>query len=87
MTKQHALEEMKKPICDTIEIEKDKQYVLKKLALTEKEFDSIMNEPSKTHLDYPNNRRLNEILKKINIIKNWNDGNEENISTYFSGIN
>lgn len=53
MTKDEALNELKNetyPIALQLE---DKEYVIKKLELTEGEFDEIMNLPRKTYWDYP----------------------------------
>jgi N-acetyl sugar amidotransferase len=35
------------------EMERDQEYVIKKLGLTQKEFDEIWNKPNKSFLDYP----------------------------------
>jgi len=53
ITREQALEELKK---ETYPIEmqrKDRGYVIKKLSLTDEEFDKIMNLPRKTYWDYP----------------------------------
>lgn len=56
MTKKEALEEMKKdPYSSRELLEEDKEYVIKKLGLTEEEFEKIMSLPIKTFRDYPNN--------------------------------
>ncbi|PKP61394.1 MAG: N-acetyl sugar amidotransferase [Candidatus Altiarchaeales archaeon HGW-Altiarchaeales-1] len=56
MTRDEALEEMKKDPYPTEEMmNDDKEYVIKKLGLTEKEFEKIMSLPIKTFTDYPNN--------------------------------
>lgn len=53
LTRGEALELMKLPIYDKDKLKEDKEYVLKKLGLTEKEFDEIMKQPIKAHTDYP----------------------------------
>ena len=54
MTREDALEEMKRsPYPDDSMLEHDRQRVIKKLGLTEEEFESIMSLPTKTHSDYP----------------------------------
>jgi N-acetyl sugar amidotransferase len=52
MTRQEALEEMKKPVYDPEMMRTDYQFVLKKLGLTEKEFETIMKQPPRSHLEY-----------------------------------
>lgn len=52
MTKAEALEEMKQPPCSPQLISDDKEFVLKKLGLTEKEFEAIMNLPVRNHREF-----------------------------------
>ncbi|MCS6956129.1 MAG: N-acetyl sugar amidotransferase [Candidatus Calescibacterium sp.] len=65
ITREQALEEMKKPIYDEALLKEDKNFFIKKMKLTEEEFEQIMNLPPKSHLDYPNNKTLLEKLSKI----------------------
>jgi len=53
MTREEALEEISEPPYSEYIQEDDKKYVLKKLELTEGDFEKIMLLPVKTHLDYP----------------------------------
>lgn len=53
MTKQEALEELKKPIYDSERLLDDKEYVIKKLGFTEEEFDEYIQAPPISHLMYP----------------------------------
>lgn len=62
MTKEEALEEMKRDIYPPKEIQEDKEYVIKKLGLTEEEFNKIMLQPVKTFRNYPNSYFLFEKL-------------------------
>ncbi len=55
MTRKEALEEMKRDIYPPTIMQEDKGYVIKKLGLTEEEFEKIMSQPIKTFRDYPNN--------------------------------
>lgn len=58
-TREEALEEMKKSPYSSKELEaEDRVYVIKKLGLTEPEFEQIMNAPPKRYEDYPNIRNL-----------------------------
>lgn len=65
MTREKALEELKKPAYSAELLSEDKAFVLKKLNLTENEFDSIMKVAPKTFKDYPNNYRLLTWLRTI----------------------
>jgi N-acetyl sugar amidotransferase len=53
MTRDEALEELKKDIYEKELLRQDKAFVLKKLGLSEEEFEEIMNLPVKQHTDYP----------------------------------
>jgi N-acetyl sugar amidotransferase len=58
MTREEALRELKnEPYPFEIQKE-DKEYVIKKLCLTEKEFEEIMHLPKKSYWDYPSYGRL-----------------------------
>ena len=63
ISRAEALKEIEKPSYDPIEIERDKQLVLKKLDLTETEFDIFWNKPNKYYYDYPS---YMPIYKKFN---------------------
>lgn len=52
MTKDEALEEMKQPPYDPQQLKIDKEFVLKKLGLTEKEFDAYMKTPARNHREF-----------------------------------
>jgi N-acetyl sugar amidotransferase len=55
ISREEALIEMgKKPYAGN-NLEEDKMYVIKKLGITELEFEQIMNIPVKSYADYPNN--------------------------------
>lgn len=66
ITRQKALEEMKREICPPELLEKDKKYVLNKLGFSEEEFEKLMNEEQKSHLDFPN---AGATLKFIRCVK------------------
>lgn len=57
MTREEALEELKKEPYPREMREEDKVYVLKRLGLTEKEFEELMQLPKKTIYDYPSYAR------------------------------
>jgi hypothetical protein len=45
--------------------EQDRQYVLKKLDLSEVDFERIMSSPRKTFRDYANNYELVQRIKRL----------------------
>ncbi len=52
MTRAEALTEMQKPAYDPQMLKDDYAFVLKKLGLSEQEFESLMKLPAKDHLEY-----------------------------------
>ena len=52
ITREEALEELKKPIYDPTQFKIDYDFVLKKLGLTEDEFNAIMQAPPRSHYDF-----------------------------------
>lgn len=65
VTRDEALEVLKTAPMDPKLAQEDKEYVIKKLDITEKEFDEIMNAPVKSILDYPNNHGLEKGFRKL----------------------
>lgn len=67
ITRQEALAEVAQPPAPIELLRQDREYVIKKLGLSEDEFDQIMKAPNKTYKDYPNNesiwRRFNWFVK------------------------
>lgn len=64
ITRDEALAEMEKPVYPPEKIEEDKEYVIKKLGLTEGEFNEIMKAPIKSYRDYPNSEQLIKMVYK-----------------------
>ena len=65
-----AIEELKKPLYDPMELREDKEFLAKKLGLSIDQFDEIMAQPNKTFRDYPSNYEFEIFLRKIiSIIK------------------
>jgi len=58
ISREEALEEMKKEIYPPDLLSSDLAYVSKKLGVSEVEFNSILNAPSKSYSDYPNSERF-----------------------------
>jgi N-acetyl sugar amidotransferase len=52
MTRDEALSEIATPPYDKALLEQDKKFVIKKLGLSEQEFDKIMSEPVRSHKDF-----------------------------------
>jgi len=70
ISREEALEELEKDICDPHEIQEDKEYVLKKFGLSEKEFDDIMRSPVKKHTEYKTEQRYwDAYFKLIKVVK------------------
>ncbi|MBL8087269.1 MAG: N-acetyl sugar amidotransferase [Chthonomonas sp.] len=53
ITREGALKAMEEPICEEGLLRQDKQYVIKKLGLTEAEFEELMARAPRTIADYP----------------------------------
>lgn len=52
MTREEALQELKKPPMDTATLKEDMEYVLQKLGLSEAEFQEIMRQPVQTYQNF-----------------------------------
>jgi N-acetyl sugar amidotransferase len=67
ISRDEALEEISKAPAPKEMLEQDRDYVIKKLGLTEDEFELILNSPNKTYADYPNNeslwKRFNSVIR------------------------
>ena len=57
ITRKYAIEELRKKSYDPEKIEVEKEYVSKKLGITPKEFEEIMQAEPKSYKDYPNNEK------------------------------
>jgi hypothetical protein len=60
ITREAALEELEKPTYSPAMQEEDREYVVKKLGLTDEQFEAIMNAPQKSFWDYPSYSRVLE---------------------------
>jgi N-acetyl sugar amidotransferase len=52
IARQEALQELKKPLFAEDELRENREYVIKKLGLTEEQFESYMDLPVRSHLDF-----------------------------------
>jgi len=66
MTREEAVQLLKTDPCDPKMLVEDREYVIKKLGLTEASFKEIMNLPTHLSTDYPNNSRIFAMLTKAN---------------------
>jgi len=65
VTRDQALVALNQPPADLKLMKDDKDYVVKKLGITNLEFDQIMSAPVKSILDYPNNHHLETKFRKL----------------------
>jgi N-acetyl sugar amidotransferase len=65
INREQALEALKELPTDSKMMEDDKEYVIKKLGITETQFNSIMALPVRSILDYPNNHLLDRRFRKV----------------------
>jgi len=65
ITREQALEMMKKPAYKIEDIEQDKDYVIKKLGLTHSQFEELWQKPNKSFLDYPSYYPLIKIMARM----------------------
>jgi N-acetyl sugar amidotransferase len=67
MSRQQALDELASPPAPTELLRQDREYVLKKLGLSEEDYDRILRENPRSHRDYPNSdavwRRFSKIVR------------------------
>jgi N-acetyl sugar amidotransferase len=63
ITKEGAKKELEKPLYEKEELEKEIDFFLKKFNLSKSEFEAIMKDKPKSHLDYPNGVWINRIFK------------------------
>jgi N-acetyl sugar amidotransferase len=64
MTRDEALAELEKPAYDPTLLRQDMPFVLKKLGLTEQEFEAILRAPAKLVTEYPSHHFLLQTLRK-----------------------
>lgn len=64
MSREDALHEMEKPIVPAEVLQQDREYVIKKLGLTEASFQELMKLPPKTFLEYQTAYGFIEKMKK-----------------------
>ena len=65
ISREEALEELQKPTYTDDMTIQDKSYVIKKLGLSESEFEEIMSSPVKSFRDYPNSYKFVQFLRNL----------------------
>jgi hypothetical protein len=65
LSRDSALTVLSKPPVEAETLGADREYVLKKLGLSEAEYLAILAAPSKSHSDYPNNERLWSVMSGV----------------------
>lgn len=70
LTRDQALEELKKPLYDEVELREDKSYIAKKLGITVDELEQLVNSPGHDYSEYPNwDTRYKFMLKVKNFVR------------------
>jgi N-acetyl sugar amidotransferase len=64
ITREEALEVLKEPMYNQEEMNREKEYIAKKLSITKEELNKIVESPGKYYYEYPNDE------KKLNFIYN-----------------
>lgn len=65
MTREQALAGLREPVYPAHLLEQDRVYTIKKLGLTNEQFESVMRAPNKTFLDYRTSHKFFEWAKGI----------------------
>ncbi|MDR7866275.1 MAG: N-acetyl sugar amidotransferase [Sporomusaceae bacterium] len=65
MTREQALAEMETEQYQPDELREDREYVLRKLDMSEEEFEAILKAPNRTFRDYPSSHEYLEVFRKI----------------------
>lgn len=69
MTREAALAELDKPVYDPVQYLEDRDFVLKKLGLTEGAFEEIMALPSRRHTDFAYDRPFEQRYPSLAVVK------------------
>lgn len=56
MSRAEAMQEIRREAYDPSTLDRDREFVIKKLGITPAEFECLMHSPPKRHSDYPSNR-------------------------------
>jgi len=69
MTREQALAELEQPLYEASELAAEKEYVIKKLGLTEESFERLMKEPRVEHSVYGHQQHLLERFPAMKVLK------------------
>lgn len=65
LTRQEALKELEKPLYDEKELKEDKEYIAKKLGVSDMEFENILQMPSHDYSDFANMAEKYNKMKQV----------------------
>ena len=65
MSREEALKELEKPLYDERELKEDKEYIAKKLGVSNEEFETILQMPSHKYSDFPNMTEKYDRMRKV----------------------
>ena len=65
MSREEALKELDKPLYDERELNEDKEYIAKKLGVSDEKFEQILQMPSHKYSDFPNMTEKYDRMKKV----------------------
>ena len=65
MSREEALEKLKKPAYDEETIKQDFEYIATKLGITVEELQGYMDAPNKTYKDYKNQMTIYDVGAKV----------------------
>jgi hypothetical protein len=71
MTRSQALAELEKPLYEPTELAEDKDYIIRKLGLTEAEFEELLHAPRREHSDYATNARHVQVIRRYVLLRRW----------------
>lgn len=65
MTREEAFAELEQPHYDPAQMQIDREFVVKKFRLTDREFDAIMRRPGRPHEDFASDERVFEVWRAV----------------------
>jgi N-acetyl sugar amidotransferase len=65
LSREDALRQLEQPAYPPEELRRDRTYVLKKLGLSESEFDELLRAPKQNHSDYPSQAKTRRLVLAI----------------------
>ena len=76
ITRDQALQELRKPLYDESELKSDREFVLKKLGFSDVEFNDFMKEKPRSHSDFKNEEKLVKMFSDLRVFFNAKSTNE-----------